>query len=138
MTESKYKRVPGGTSMISGMFRMGAGSARYAIFLTANFDRFHFGHRGDLIAEETETGVLITCRGIEIMSLTLDEIEAHRARSSYHFEDTLIRRLREEEIHEASKIKNFAERQLERQLEGQLEKQPETIPGTIPETIPQK
>jgi len=44
----RYKRVQGGNSWASAMFRFNADSFTYAARLIDNLDRFHFNSRGDL------------------------------------------------------------------------------------------
>ena len=102
----RYIRVPGGNSWASAMFRFNADSLTYAAKLTANLDRFHFGHQNHLTTEVSADGHQITlfCRGIQITQLTPEDIEILRATAAYAFEDHIIEKLRSKHIPEAFKI----------------------------------
>ncbi|SCZ81376.1 hypothetical protein [Acidaminobacter hydrogenoformans] len=102
----RYKRVQGGNSWASAMFRFTADSLTYASRLTANLDRYHFGHQNHLTTETAADGHAITlyCRGIQITQLTPEDIEILRATAAYAFEDHLIEKLRSKSIPEAFKI----------------------------------
>lgn len=118
----RYKRVQGGNSWASAMFRFTADSFTYAARLIDNLDRFHFQCRGDLTsvlntlsasdpaptpaptpapAPQTLT---LYCRGIEIATFTEDDIEIKRGTAAYAFDDYLIEKLRAFGIPEAFKI----------------------------------
>lgn len=107
----RYKRVPGGTSLASAWFRMGAESFTYAERLTEFRDRLHFKGKGDLQTQRFVDRIRITCRGIEVAVLSEEEIEILRATAAYAFEDLLIENLRHLKIPEGFLAKNMAERQ---------------------------
>jgi len=127
----RYKRVQGGNSWASAMFRFNADSFTYAARLIDNLDRFHFNCRGDLtsvlrtasapaeapIANSAQSStpnpaqqppapqtLIFYCRGIEIAAFTEDDIEIKRATAAYAFDDHLIEKLRAFGIPEAFKI----------------------------------
>jgi hypothetical protein len=118
----RYKRVQGGNSWASAMFRFTADSFTYAARLIDNLDRFHFQSRGDLtsvlntaqnhdqdqdqdtLQASAPTGITFYCRGIEIATFTEEDIEIKRATAAYAFDDHLIEKLRAFGIPEAFKI----------------------------------
>jgi hypothetical protein len=96
-----YHRVPGGKSMVSAWFRMGADSFTYVERLTEYKDRLHFKGRGDLQTQRVEDRIRITCRGIQVTVLSEEDIEILRATAAFAFEDHLIESLRRLKIPES-------------------------------------
>lgn len=110
MIEKNNRRVHGGENMASAMLRFTAPYDRYAAQITDFFDRLYFDGKKDLYTEADGIVIHIFCRGVKFMSLTEAEIEAHRARSSTHFEEAVIAALKAEGFWEAKKMRTYVER----------------------------